>query len=268
MYGRRGGGRRRHLEKRRLYRWGRGEAYVRGYQELVQMRILKSEFPQISATVLEPSTKQITKYQDTVAKSCDLGGVDYDWQNQTFQEYMRSTGAKEKYHFITIVDAIYFLGEAEEAVRKLYELLEPGGMMFILLQTEHTGVGKLMEAFPHLAAEDNNSRTSESVKVNTNRLTSSKEVKNALDKFQINYTQYSSLEYLDLTSCFTQALTPVSSLLLDLATGTKNFSKSVPDEVFNQVMDFLRLNMRVVKSDEDDDKFYLDTENDVFLIAK
>ncbi|XP_072041995.1 histamine N-methyltransferase-like [Amphiura filiformis] len=243
-----------------------------GYQERIQMKILKSNFSQISATVLEPSTEQITKYQDAVAKSCDLGGVNYEWHNQTFQQYMESTGsAKQKYHFITIVEAMYFMGDAEEAVRNLQELLIPGGVIFMILATEHTGHGKLQKSFPHLALEEQNPRNGEQhprARARTNYATNSLDVKAVLKKNQIAYTQWSYTASADLTPCFTQEDTPVAKNLLDIATNTKDFKESVSDEVFNQVMDFLKHNTRIVKSDQGEDKYYFDTACDVLLISK
>ncbi|XP_072041119.1 histamine N-methyltransferase-like [Amphiura filiformis] len=236
-----------------------------GYQEMVQMKILKSNFSQISATVIEPSTEQITKYQHAVAKSCDLGGVDYIWQNQTFQDYMRSPGAKQKYHFISIVDVMYFMGDAEECLRNL---LEPGGMIFMIVQTEHTGVGNLVKTFPHLAVEEQIPRSSESGVAKRNYLINSAVVKTALTKLQFTYTQSAFLEIADLTYCFTHAGTPVARLLLDMITTKKHFKESVSDEVFNQVMEYLKRNTRIEKSDQGDDVYYFDTECEVLLISK
>ncbi|XP_072041525.1 histamine N-methyltransferase-like [Amphiura filiformis] len=235
-----------------------------GYQEMLQMKILKSNFSQISATVIEPCTEQITKYQDAVAKSCDLDGVDYDWQIQTFQQYFKSPGAKQKYHFITVVDAIYFVGEVEEGVRNLYELLEPGGMILIILVTEHTGFGKFWKYFPNLKR---NPGTSESLAGQTN-YTNSADVKSVLTKHRIAYTQFSYTQSLDATPCFTDSDTIAARLLLDNITLIKNCKESLPDEVFNRVMDFLKHNTRFVKSDQGGDTFYFDTKSDIILISK
>ena len=107
-----------------------------GYQETLQLKKLKTKFPKISVTVLEPSSDKISIYQKTVQQnSSDFTGIDYEWYNQTFQEYMKSTGTKKSYHFISVIHAMYFLGDVTEAVGNLNQLLELGGMMMIILNT-------------------------------------------------------------------------------------------------------------------------------------
>ncbi|XP_072041311.1 histamine N-methyltransferase-like [Amphiura filiformis] len=252
-----------------------------GYFEVLQMKKLKSNFSEISATVNEPSTKHIIQYQDAVdveKQKGDLGEVHYEWHNQSFQDYMKSTGAKQKYHFISILHAIYYVGEVEKAVTNLYELLEPSGMIFIMIITEHTGVGKLLKTFPQVALDEttrtsaSTSRTSKSSVASTPTYVhafNSSDIKAALSKNRIAYTQPTGYAaFCDVTPCFTQKDSLVAKEILDTITFTVNFKESVPDEVFSQVMGFLQNNTRVVKSDQGGDKFYFDSEVDVILISK
>ena len=102
----------------------------------MQLKKLRTKFPKISVTVLEPSTEKMSIYQETVQQnSSDFTGIGYEWYNQTFQEYMKSTGTKKRYHFISVVHAMYFMGDVKDAVGNLNQLLEPGGMMMIILNT-------------------------------------------------------------------------------------------------------------------------------------
>ena len=104
-----------------------------GDQEILQLRRLKNKFPQRSVRVIEPSTRDINRYKETVRqKSSYLAGVEFEWHNKTFQEYMKSTEEVKKFHFITIIHAVYYIGEVEEAVGNLYELLAPGGMIYMV----------------------------------------------------------------------------------------------------------------------------------------
>ncbi|XP_072048402.1 histamine N-methyltransferase-like [Amphiura filiformis] len=205
-------------------------------------------------------------------KSGDITGIEYNWHNQTFQEFVTSMEAEQKYQFITIVNAIYYAGEVEETVRKLYELLKPGGIIFMVLQAD-SGMGLLAKTFPYIAVEERTSTMSttatEPQKIKTNYLITSTDVKSVLSKYQMAYTQSSYTESADLTTCFTEdEMTPVTKLVLDFITMTVKFQESVPDEIFNQVMDFIKRNIRVKKCDEDDDKYYFDTECDVLVISK
>ena len=102
------------------------------------MTKLTNKFPRLSATVIEPNVEMITRYQEGLRDSekAHLTSIDYEWRNQTFQEYMKATEAtKQKYHFISTIHAIYYMGESDEVIKCLYDLLLPGGVMLIALFT-------------------------------------------------------------------------------------------------------------------------------------
>ncbi|XP_072017972.1 histamine N-methyltransferase-like [Amphiura filiformis] len=245
-----------------------------GYQEIFQLKKLKTKFSQISATVVEPSTQRISEYQDIAGtKSSEFTGIQYEWHNQTFQEFVRSAGAERKYHFITIVHAVYFLGDVDRAIRYLYELLEPGGLIFMVVGREHTG--KLSLTFPDqhtVAFKDQTPTTTtnnESPSVRTpNDLTCSADVMHVLNNNQMSYTRSFYIESTDVTACFTHKEPNLAKLLLDFITLSINFKESVSDEIFNQVMDFLRSNARVEKNDAGEDRFYIDNACDILVISK
>ncbi|XP_072046730.1 histamine N-methyltransferase-like [Amphiura filiformis] len=242
-----------------------------GNLETLQLNQLKTKFSLISATVIEPNTQQLSKYQDMVRQnSSDITEIEYKWRNQTFQEFVRSTETGKKYHFITIVHAMYYVGEVEESVQTFHELLEPGGMIFMVL-TADTGMPLLSKTFPQLAVKEqtpNPSTTSESQKILHNCITSTG-VKSVLRKYQMAYTQSSYIVSADITTCFTQdEMTPATKLLLDFITMTVKFQESVPDKTFNQVMDFIKRNTSVKKGDRGDDKYFFDTICDILVISK
>ncbi len=107
-----------------------------GCQEILQLKKLQTKFPKISATVVEPSAEGISKYQEMVQQnSHDFTGITFEWHQQTFQEFMRSKSVGKKYHFISVVQTFYYLGDVEEAVQNLYDLLLPGGMMYVVLES-------------------------------------------------------------------------------------------------------------------------------------
>ncbi|XP_072047094.1 histamine N-methyltransferase-like [Amphiura filiformis] len=205
-----------------------------GYQETLQLKKLKTKFSRISATVIEPSTEQISKYQEMVReKSSDITGIEYKWHNQTFQEFVTSIETGQKYHFITIVHAIYYVGKVEETFRTFSNLLEPGGMIFMVIHADSC-LSLLAKTFPKLAVEEQTPTTTTEYEVKTNYIINSADVKPVLSKYQMAYTQSSFTLSSDVTTCFTQdEMTPVTSLLLDFITMTVKFQESVSDETFN-----------------------------------
>ncbi|XP_072025131.1 histamine N-methyltransferase B-like [Amphiura filiformis] len=241
-----------------------------GNQETLQLKKLKTKFSRISATVIEPSTEQICKYQEMVHQnSSDITGIEYKWHNQIFQEFERSAEAGQKYHFITIIHAVYYVGKVEETIKTFYELLEPGGMIFMVIQAD-SGSTLLAKTFPRLAMEEQTpTTTAEPQKIKTNCLITSTDVKSVLSKYQMDYTQSSYTVSADLTNFFSKdEMTPVTKLLLDFITMTVKFQESVPEKIFNEVMDYIKRKTRVKKGDQGNDKYYFDTEYDILVISK
>ncbi|XP_072018561.1 histamine N-methyltransferase-like [Amphiura filiformis] len=242
-----------------------------GYLETLQLKKLTTKFPRISASVIEPSTQRISEYQETKRqKSNEITGIEYEWHNQTFQQFVTSKAARQKYHFISIINAIYFLGELEDTIKQLYNFLQPGGIIFVVVVKEISGTGLIVKTFPRLAVEEPNLRTTtESHSVKTNHIINSTDVKSVLSKNQMAYSQSSVTDSIDLTTCFTQdEMTPETKLMLDTLTMTVKFSESAPDGIFNDVMDVIKRNTRVEKSDQGDDKYYIDNQFDILIISK
>ncbi|XP_072047096.1 histamine N-methyltransferase-like [Amphiura filiformis] len=214
-----------------------------GSQEIIQLKNLKNKFSRISASVIEPSKQKISKYQETVnQKNSDFTGIKYEWHNQTFQEYIQYMRVQKKYHYITIIHTMYFLGDVEQAVRNLHELLEPGGVIFMVLGTDYKGIGNLFLTFPDLHKVAASSKTS--------RVTNSTDIISVLTKYQIGYTKSSYTESTDITTCYTHKESTEAGLLLDALTATMNFKEVVPQDIFKDVMDFIKRNTRVKKGDQ------------------
>ncbi len=106
---------------------------------MIQTKKLLKRFSNITTHVVEPNEEAIKKYQDAVHHQIcqsdnDMPGVRYEWYNQTLQDFMRRH-IRQKYHFISLVHSVYFIWDVdlEGAIKELYKLLEPGGIMFIVL---------------------------------------------------------------------------------------------------------------------------------------
>ncbi|XP_072046726.1 histamine N-methyltransferase-like [Amphiura filiformis] len=249
-----------------------GIGSAEGQQEILQLEKLKTKFSKLSTTVIEPNKQMFLQYQETVRqKSSDLTGIEFEWHNQTYQDYVILHGVKKKYHFISMVHSIYYVGDSdlEETIKELYDILVPGGVILMLLLTDHTGIGKLLHTFPNLATQEQNSAPSDPSMTKSNRLINSTDVKSILDKHQIAYTQSELREFLNITACFTGIDAAKRNLLLDILTQTIDFKASVSTTVYNQVLDFVKDHMSVRKSHHNDDELcYFDTVNDILLITK
>ena len=74
------------------------------------------------------------QYQDLVNKeSAKLQGVDFDWRQQTFQDYQATVEKEEKFHFISVINCIYYLGDLEVVLKDLYDRLASGGILLMTL---------------------------------------------------------------------------------------------------------------------------------------
>ncbi|XP_072047088.1 histamine N-methyltransferase-like [Amphiura filiformis] len=249
-----------------------GIGSAEGEQEILQLKKLKTKFAKLSTTVIEPNKEMFLQYQETVLqKSSELPGIEFEWHNQTYQDYVQVHGVRKTYHFISMVYSIYYVGDSnlEETIRELYDILAPGGVILVVLMTDHTGLGKLLHTFPNLATWEQNSATNDPSMTKSNRLINSADVKSVLDKHQIAYTQSEHTDSLDITACFTGVDTAKRNILFDILTQTIDFKASVPTIVHSQVMDFVKDHMSVRKSHQSDEELcYFDTVSDILLITK
>ena len=105
---------------------------------MCQLKKLLAKFSKISACVVEPSHELITKYQDMIKKDeAGMSDIKYKWQERIFKDYMEveNKGAGQMFDYISSFHSAYFLGDPGEAIKTLYSLLKPGGIMIILIVT-------------------------------------------------------------------------------------------------------------------------------------
>ena len=90
------------------------------------------KFPTVRTCVLEPSSDLLSEYQRNVDTN-PLPGFTFEWKNQTLEEYTQSrqNGLDRKYHFISVIHSIYYFCNLEEALRSVYDMLAPGGIILI-----------------------------------------------------------------------------------------------------------------------------------------
>ena len=95
--------------------------------------ILLQQFPRINNRVVEPAPDQLVQYKALVqSKAHELHGVSCDWRQQTIEEYEQA-GDLTKFHFISAVHSIYYVDDVEGSLMYLYNHLEPGGIMLVII---------------------------------------------------------------------------------------------------------------------------------------
>ena len=89
---------------------------------------------EIHAVIVEPDGRSIRKYQDLVTlESAKFHGVVFDWRQQTFEEYMETSEGDDKFHFISCVSSIYFMGDLNKTLPFMYERLDEGGLLLVTM---------------------------------------------------------------------------------------------------------------------------------------
>ncbi|XP_022079623.1 histamine N-methyltransferase A-like [Acanthaster planci] len=194
-------------------------------------RLLDRTHPRIRAVILEPDSHMMHQYQDLVKKeSAKLQGVNFDWRQQTFQEYLATAEEDEKFHFISCISSIYYLGDLEVALKRLYEILAAGGILLVTLVKGDGGFGRLWQY--HY----------KSVRTQKTRYITSSDIKEACRRQSIPIADTQTIRIsCDITACFDppQQISKDGDLLLDFLTHTVNFSRNAPAVYRDDLLQFL-----------------------------
>ena len=96
---------------------------------------MTTKFPKLRACVVEPGD-DITEYQHNVNKGeYGVDGIEFEWHNKTLQDFINLKASDQTYHFISAIHVIYLLGDIEDAIKSLWNMLEPGGIIFLDVMT-------------------------------------------------------------------------------------------------------------------------------------
>ncbi|XP_070575346.1 histamine N-methyltransferase-like [Ptychodera flava] len=112
---------------------------------------IKERYPNIDNTAIEPIASHLDKYKALfTAERNNLEGVSTEFKQQTIEEFERENGSSnDKYHFISAVHILYYLRDWQESIRYLYDILADGGVMLIVIISEHGGQTKVLrKTFP------------------------------------------------------------------------------------------------------------------------
>ncbi|XP_038055289.1 histamine N-methyltransferase A-like isoform X2 [Patiria miniata] len=220
--------------------------------------LLDSAHPKLRAVILEPDSHMMQQYQDLVSKeSTKLQGVDFDWRQQTFQEFQATAKEDDKFHFISCISSIYYCGDLEKSLKFLYEKLDSGGLLLITTTSADSGFGKLWKYLSvNLAREGEHLMSTD--------------IQEACYKLNIPIAEVQTIKiYCDISSCFNappHQLSQDGSILLDFLTHIVNFAQNAPAGFRDDVLRLLGSQECSVRGPEG--QVNLDASNSIFLIRR
>ncbi|XP_072045558.1 histamine N-methyltransferase-like [Amphiura filiformis] len=205
---------------------GSGEA---DYEMLTE---LLSRYPKIRNTVIEPADQMMQKYRHLVtSQQQSLSGVVFDWRQQKYEDYQQDcqqTGDVTKFHFIHVVHSLYHMPDLDAVLESLWERLDNGGVLLIIITSEKSGIHHVHEKFNKEVKADN-----------TMTNATSADVQRVFDKLRLTCKVYLQPLRLDITKCF-QDGDRDGDLILDFLANTINFRNAAPKILLEDYMQFLK----------------------------
>ncbi|XP_072013514.1 histamine N-methyltransferase-like isoform X2 [Amphiura filiformis] len=185
-------------------------------------------FSKITNTVIDPSKEAISTYQTMVADSNNqLSGITYDWNTMTLDEFKanQESNPARKFHFISAVHSLYYPDDPQMAVSYLYDLLEDGGKLLIVMQDEDSGIERIVRKFDLFDDA-------------TNQVDAFAAVRNQLKQLHIDYEKHMLPASYDVTPCYQD--TEEGGLLLDFISHAANFKQTVSNQIQHDLLEYMR----------------------------
>nr|XP_054755091.1 histamine N-methyltransferase-like isoform X1 [Lytechinus pictus] len=201
-----------------------------GEYELHLLKQLSSRFPRIKHVVIEPSHEFIQEYQTEAATTSFNGSIEFEWYEGTFQGYKEKTldSADGRFDFISAIHSLYYVENARETVKLLYDCLAPGGMMMIEMSDDKSSGQRMFADFPEL----------QQMFTLKNWVTYS-DVTGALHDMNIPFSRLVNPIFFDITDVFDET-SREGNLLLDFFTHVSNFRQTADSDLVKRVLQFLK----------------------------
>ncbi|XP_022087937.1 histamine N-methyltransferase A-like [Acanthaster planci] len=232
-----------------------------GYTESRIIRVLRScRQPHhiVHATIVEPAAEMVNKYKERIAdQASELPDVAYDWRVQTLEDFQATpTNYDARFHFISSVHSIYYVPDLETSLKDLYDRLEPGGIMLIVVVSDDSGMGQLGKNDPRMHKTKDQHPTSFDIQVAcaSQGIPVAQELR-INERFNIN-----------LCLCEPKDLSTDGRLLLDFLTHVANFVRDAPPDLQREVQECLANAKYSEKGDEGEVIFRADSK--AFIIKK
>ncbi|XP_071941030.1 histamine N-methyltransferase A-like [Antedon mediterranea] len=224
-----------------------------GQVECQVLRQLLKQWPKITDTVVEPNRSHINAYQDLAANESEsLNGVSFEWRQLNLQKFRQENHDQplKKYHFIMLFHVMYYFENLAEDLKYLKSILEDGGMILAIMESDDGSVTRSIEQFPQF-------------KKNVSAV-STKDVEKALAKVKIQFVKHRIQINLD-ASGFLDGESKEGDLLVDFITQTAFFRETASDSLYNDIIEYLK---RIVLPECDNGKSQLRCDCEVIVITK
>ncbi|XP_070553688.1 histamine N-methyltransferase-like [Ptychodera flava] len=189
------------------------------------LEVTLKQHPKVVCRSVEPMAGEQQKFKDLV-KERDLGGVTFEFVEQTTEEYEKrpNVAADKKFHLITLLQMIIVVDDIEKTIMHYHDNeMEKGSVMVITLAADETPT-RLCEPI-----------VAELQKV---QLKFSADVRQVLERNHLNYTQKLIPYRIDVTNCFDDS-SRQGELLLEMVTIVPEFGKRAGSDVKKKVLDVL-----------------------------
>ncbi|XP_071843083.1 histamine N-methyltransferase-like isoform X2 [Apostichopus japonicus] len=182
-------------------------------------------YPKIFNRALEPGDA-IENYQQIVTDK-PITGATWKFHHQSWEEFCSEVPpGSEKFHFINAISVLYYMEDWRREVMNMYEYLEDGGLLLIVVTADHNRSWKLPEQFPELTdhpAEKVNSKT----------------VEEFLKTESVNFKTVMLRTVVDISSIFEDGSAD-GKKLLDFLTHVKDFEQTASPEMVSKFKKYLK----------------------------
>ncbi|XP_019643199.1 PREDICTED: histamine N-methyltransferase-like [Branchiostoma belcheri] len=221
-----------------------------GEIDSVILKKLLQRHNSVYSRVVEPSEDMIGRYKSLVREDASLGAVKFDWRQQTVEEYF-TTEEDTKFHLIHAIHVLYYVEDLHATLRNMWEQLADGGCLFVAMQSDKSGWGKLGHKLSETFVQGDHLKTP---------FCRSGDVKQCLDAMAISYVTSEEESHINVTECLKED-SETGSLLLDFLTQTPDVSNK--PEIKSEVLEHIRRNCSVI-----DGRALLQSINEIIIAFK
>ncbi|XP_078511982.1 histamine N-methyltransferase A-like [Lissotriton helveticus] len=204
-----------------------------GEIDLQMLSLIQVNHPGVTINndVVEPSSEQILKYKELIARTSILRNVNFTWHNKTsaeFESEMKGSHEQKKYDFIHMIQMLYYVKDASQTLEFYSSCLEPNGKVLVIIASGSSGCNTLWKKHrQHLAV------------CGMRLLITSWDIKNHLDTQGVKYEHFDLPSDRDISECFIQG-NRNGELLMDFLTETDQFCKTAPPELVAEILNDLK----------------------------
>nr|XP_054771834.1 histamine N-methyltransferase A-like [Lytechinus pictus] len=189
---------------------------------------IKTRFRSVRNVVVEPAEKMLDIYRALIdGNKSDFEGIEFDLRQLGIDEFRAQEGDHPaKYHFISTIQSLYYAADFEDTIRYLYDCLEEGGIMLIIIVSDTCGSWRLWNRVPLI------------MQTSTGSFFCASDVRQCLSSQGIHFEENHQGFNLDITSCFEEG-SEEGALLLDFITEIIDFRGSVSPDFLKEVMEYM-----------------------------